>query len=459
MKKMGKRLVAVMLAVVMCLGLVPVLGAQRAYAAVFEPDINLEEGYIRMYTYIPYAGTEPAGIKTYEMHIHPVDDWPRIRITESWTDADGNEVTGSFMEGKEYQYKAVIQSLAGTAESAKNISAFTVDVRNWATLKSIVWHSGYSKCESVKSGKNYILTYTAAFVAEAPPKRDQGTYVVDLESGEASVLNNDAFRWAFISTVSESSEYNGYFKSGTDFQRELDLDRDGTMDLGINYYDGYIYGNDKYEFFKLPTCSIKDEFTLTVSEADMKSFIQSEMDHYSKIQFVFNKQSDSDKPGPAKTDTPAANTQGSTAEPKKNDTYVDNSSGATYLITSNSAIAYVSSKANKTSVNVPAEVKIGNKKYKVTEIKANAFKNNKKLKKVTIGKNIKKIGKNAFYGCKNLKKITVKTTKLTKKSIGKNAFAKMNAKAKVKVPKKKLKVYKKILKARGVKGKKQKITK
>nr|MCR5797490.1 leucine-rich repeat protein [Eubacterium sp.] len=105
----------------------------------------------------------------------------------------------------------------------------------------------------------------------------------------------------------------------------------------------------------------------------------------------------------------------------------------------------------------PASAQISEKQTKVTEIKANAFKNNKKLKKITIGKDIKKIGKNAFYGCKNLKKIIIKTTKLTKKSVGKNAFAKINAKAKIKVPKKKLKAYKKILKARGVKGKKQKI--
>ena len=105
----------------------------------------------------------------------------------------------------------------------------------------------------------------------------------------------------------------------------------------------------------------------------------------------------------------------------------------------------------------PASAQISEKQTKVTEIKANAFKNNKKLKKITIGKDIEKIGKNAFYGCKNLKKIIIKTTKLTQKSVGKNAFAKINAKAKIKVPKKKLEAYKKILKARGVKGKKQKI--
>ena len=43
--------------------------------------------------------------------------------------------------------------------------------------------------------------------------------------------------------------------------------------------------------------------------------------------------------------------------------------------------------------------------------------------------------------------------------MGANAFKNIHAQAKAKVPKKKLKAYKTILKARGMKGKKQKITK
>ena len=110
-------------------------------------------------------------------------------------------------------------------------------------------------------------------------------------------------------------------------------------------------------------------------------------------------------------------------------------------------------------MDVPSTVMIGGKKYKVTEIKANAFKNNKQLKKITIGKNIEKIGKNAFSGCKNLKNVNIKTVKLTKKTVGANAFKGIHDKAKVKVPKSKLKDYKTILKARDIKGKNQKITK
>ncbi|MCM1181302.1 MAG: leucine-rich repeat protein [Clostridium sp.] len=100
--------------------------------------------------------------------------------------------------------------------------------------------------------------------------------------------------------------------------------------------------------------------------------------------------------------------------------------------------------SKKRNYVIPDVVSINNKKYKVTEIEPNAFKNNKKLKSVTIGKNIKKIGKNAFYGCKNLKKITIKSSVL--KSVGKNAIKGTNKKAVIKCPKKQLKKYKKLLK-------------
>ena len=75
-----------------------------------------------------------------------------------------------------------------------------------------------------------------------------------------------------------------------------------------------------------------------------------------------------------------------------------------------------------------------------------------------IGKNVTTIGKKAFYKCKNLKTITIKTSKLTKKKVGRSAFKNINAKATIKVPKKKLKTYKTILKAAGV-GSKVKIKK
>ena len=88
--------------------------------------------------------------------------------------------------------------------------------------------------------------------------------------------------------------------------------------------------------------------------------------------------------------------------------------------------------------------------YKVTSVGKNAFKNNKKLKSVQIGKNITSIGAKAFYGCKKLRTIIVKTNKLKATNIGKNAFGNGFSSPQVKAAKNKLKLYKKIFQARGM---------
>lgn len=107
-------------------------------------------------------------------------------------------------------------------------------------------------------------------------------------------------------------------------------------------------------------------------------------------------------------------------------------------------------KANNTSFNVPKSVKLANGRYKVVGIEKNAFKNNRKLKKVVIGSQVTKIGANAFSGAKNLKTITIKSKSL--KSVGKNAFKGIDKKCKIKVPAKKLNSYKKLLSKKGQKA-------
>lgn len=160
--------------------------------------------------------------------------------------------------------------------------------------------------------------------------------------------------------------------------------------------------------------------------------------------------------------------------------------GVSYKVTSIAANAF---KDNKriTKVIIGSNVKsIGKNAFRgcgnltnvtigknVKTIGANAFYNCKKLESVSIGKNVttiddkafyqcsklsklvipskvNRVGKQAFYKCKSLKSITIKTTKLTSKRIGKKAFTGIYSKATIKVPKKKLTAYKKLLRTRGV---------
>ncbi|SKA65459.1 Leucine rich repeat-containing protein [Eubacterium uniforme] len=109
---------------------------------------------------------------------------------------------------------------------------------------------------------------------------------------------------------------------------------------------------------------------------------------------------------------------------------------------------------NAKSVVISDTVAIDGLTYKVTSIKAKAFMNNKKLKKVVIGKNVKKIGAKAFFGCTSLKSVNIKSKIL--KKVGKKAFyRKKGKKITFTVPKKKKKAYKKLLK--GAKTNKYKV--
>ncbi|MDO5146951.1 MAG: leucine-rich repeat protein [Eubacteriales bacterium] len=138
------------------------------------------------------------------------------------------------------------------------------------------------------------------------------------------------------------------------------------------------------------------------------------------------------------------------AEPEKGAVIEDEKSNSIYEVTGSTSVEYRRQKVTKTTVTIPASVTVDGKKYEVTSIATNAFKNNKKLKKVVIPSKISKIGKNAFLKCKNLKQVVIKTKKLKAKSVGVNAFKNISPKAVVKVPKGKARVYKKILRARGL---------
>lgn len=136
--------------------------------------------------------------------------------------------------------------------------------------------------------------------------------------------------------------------------------------------------------------------------------------------------------------------------------------GSLYKVTSDNksggTVTYMGLEKSKKSrkikeVKIPDTVKIGNRTYKVNAIAANAFKNNRVLRKITIPASVKSIGTKAFYGCRSLKTITVKTTKLTSKNVGKAAFKGIGKKAVIKVPKSKLKSYRKLLKKKGVPSK------
>ena len=126
--------------------------------------------------------------------------------------------------------------------------------------------------------------------------------------------------------------------------------------------------------------------------------------------------------------------------------------GNKYTVTkAGEEVRFSKANAKKKSITIPATIKAAGISYKVTEVGANAFKNNKKVKKVVMGANVSKIAKKAFNKCPNLKTVVIKSTKLTKKTASKKCFSKVNKKMVIKVSKKSKKTYVKIFKGFKVK--------
>ena len=173
--------------------------------------------------------------------------------------------------------------------------------------------------------------------------------------------------------------------------------------------------------------------------------------------------------------------------------------GVKYKLLSNGKAILISAPASIKKLSIPATVKSAGKTYKVSSIADKAFNGKKKLTSITIGKNVKAIGKNAFAncaklssvkgmkaltsignqafaGCKSLKTFTItskvkklgakifdkdkklsaiiiKSSKLTSKNVNKTAFNGTKSNVVVKVPKSKLKAYKTLLKKKGLSSK------
>ena len=192
-----------------------------------------------------------------------------------------------------------------------------------------------------------------------------------------------------------------------------------------------------------------------------------------------------EQPGTGSTENPeqpdtetTENTDQSKPAPKKKGTKFKDAAGNQYKVTGsdqkNPTVEYVKPKSNaKRNVKIPATARYAGVTYKVTSVADKAFRNNKKvtnitvgtnvksigrsafekctkLKTVTVGKNVTKIGKNAFGGCKNLKTLTIKSAKLTKKGLASGSFKGITKKTVVKVPKGKVKAYKKLLQSKGL---------
>ena len=145
------------------------------------------------------------------------------------------------------------------------------------------------------------------------------------------------------------------------------------------------------------------------------------------------------KPDPTPTPTPNPNPAPDTVKtvPKKGTVFTDGK-GISYKVTKSDAkkgtVAVTGTRKKRNKITIPATVTKDGYTFKVTEIAAKAFQNNKKLTTLVLGTNISKIGTKSFYKNSKLKSITFKNKNAVK--IGSQAFKGIKATAKVTVPKK-----------------------
>lgn len=104
------------------------------------------------------------------------------------------------------------------------------------------------------------------------------------------------------------------------------------------------------------------------------------------------------------TKEPTAPTESGKADMTKSGTEVT-VGNVIYKSNGSGSVSYDGVKTDKKTVTVPDKVTINGQSYPVTKISSGAF-SGSKVQKVTLGKNVKNIGTNAFKNCKKLTKVT-----------------------------------------------------
>lgn len=149
----------------------------------------------------------------------------------------------------------------------------------------------------------------------------------------------------------------------------------------------------------------------------------------------------------------ASNGKSETFAPKKGSRL--KSGSETYQVkTDVHTVAFVKTDSKKTTFTIPDSISVDGITYHVASVTKDAFRDNKKITKVTVKADITSIGKHAFNGCSKLGVVVIRSHSLS--SVGADAFRGIRATATIKVPDGKQKTYQNLLKGKGL-GSKVKI--
>ena len=409
-----------------------------------------KEYKINKLTYVPrQSGGKNGYITSYDLYVKKAesDDWTPVVTNGVWA-SDTKEKTVKFNTADARYIKFVAKEGSNGFATASEFHIHQVlnEEEQEVTKAQEALNEAVndSSIKGIYEAGNADGTYTSASwtafkeayeAAKAPSDgatvEELKTLLTNLKSAKAGLKN------AAVESAKET------LKAEVDKAENKNIYEAGNAD-GTYTKDSWTTFKEAYEAAK------------NVSEGASAEELKTLLANLQSAKAGLKKSQTETPPTPNQTETPA--TPGQTEKPStpEKPTVVQKvSKNVTYRVLDTkkktAAVVGVGGKKGKnvTSVSIAKTVKINGVTYKVTKIGKNAFKGCKVLKKVTIGSNVKKIEKGAFANCRKLASINMKKANgIT--SIGSKAFSKINAKAKVSVPSKKLSKYTRMLKKAGL---------
>ena len=421
----------------------------KALPATFTVDMG-KEYKINKLTYVPrQSGGANGYITSYDLYVKKAesDDWTQVVTDGVWA-SDTKEKTAKFntVDARYIKFVAKEGSNGFATASEFHIHQVLNEEEQEVTKAQEALNEAVndSSIKGIYEAGNADGTYTSASwtafkeayeAAKAPSEgasaEELKTLLTNLQSAKAGLKN------AAVESAKET------LKAEVDKAENKNIYEAGNAD-GTYTKDSWTAFKEAYEAAKAPSegASAEELKTLLTNLQNAKAGLK--------------KSQTETPPTPNQTETPS--TPGQTEKPStpEKPTVVQKvSKNVTYRVLDTkkktAAVVGVGGKKGKkvTSVTIAKTVKINGVTYKVTKIGKNAFKGCKYLKKITIGSNVKKIEKGAFANCRKLASINMKKANgIT--SIGSKSFSKINSKAKVSVPSKKLSKYTRMLKKAGL---------
>lgn len=423
--------------------------SRKALPATFTVDMG-KEYKINKLTYVPrQSGGANGYITSYDLYVKKAesDDWTQVVTDGVWA-SDTKEKTAKFntVDARYIKFVAKEGSNGFATASEFHIHQVLNEEEQEVTKAQEALNEAVndSSIKGIYEAGNADGTYTSASwtafkeayeaaknVSEGASAKELKTLLENLQSAKAGLKN------AAVESAKET------LKAEVDKAENKNIYEAGNADSTYTK-DSWTAFKEAYEAAKAPSegASAEELKTLLTNLQNAKAGLK--------------KSQTETPPTPNQTETPA--TPGQTEKPStpEKPTVVQKvSKNVTYRVLDTkkktAAVVGVGGKKGKkvTSVTIAKTVKINGVTYKVTKIGKNAFKGCKYLKKITIGSNVKKIEKGAFANCRKLASINMKKANgIT--SIGSKAFSKINSKAKVSVPSKKLSKYTRMLKKAGL---------